>query len=499
MSLGCVLAPPSMLIRHPTPLDRQLQHINKKGRPVSQCPHCRGLRKSRASHVKCECGEKPHGKGDCTQPEKGDSKRERGERVGESVSDNHAADHHACCCSHGARCTCAIKKENHLDPVPELETPNDIPSPMSSGSPRKPALGAAQSDSHLTVFTNGHHKPAHRHNDAAHTCGLPYRIQRPHSIHGHSHLAHKSMDHIPSSRSHDPGHLRLRDSIKRAQQDIRLSRSLHGSPHGSPELRPLQNLDYLNSQLPPLDLNYSAWNFNTPPQEYQPRSNVDYSSYLSTPDDTMGFSAGAVSMPPVDWSALGLPMSNNSYQPYSQPPSYASFDQSNLGHPGLTTSSSGDVSEAGEDYTSSFHNSPSVPEAPSSAADPHRLSSASSLSQPSLFGTFHVEDLNIDNYLQHASASPPSFDEYSNGIVPTDTENLTRHGLNVRELQKMAHNGAMPSFQVDKAKASGGDFPLSHHSGSPLANEDPVWGASYEDDDPNFEIEAGRGEGAWAS
>lgn len=38
--------------------DRPLQHINKKGRPVSQCAHCRAMRKSRSAHVKCDCGEK---------------------------------------------------------------------------------------------------------------------------------------------------------------------------------------------------------------------------------------------------------------------------------------------------------------------------------------------------------------------------------------------------------------------------------------------------------
>lgn len=38
--------------------DRPLTHINKKGRPVSQCAHCRGLRKSRTTHTKCECGDK---------------------------------------------------------------------------------------------------------------------------------------------------------------------------------------------------------------------------------------------------------------------------------------------------------------------------------------------------------------------------------------------------------------------------------------------------------
>lgn len=37
--------------------DRPLTHINKKGRPVSQCPHCRGLRKSRTTHVRCGCGD----------------------------------------------------------------------------------------------------------------------------------------------------------------------------------------------------------------------------------------------------------------------------------------------------------------------------------------------------------------------------------------------------------------------------------------------------------
>lgn len=38
--------------------DRPLQHINKKGRPVSQCAHCRAMRKSRSAHIKCDCGEK---------------------------------------------------------------------------------------------------------------------------------------------------------------------------------------------------------------------------------------------------------------------------------------------------------------------------------------------------------------------------------------------------------------------------------------------------------
>jgi Copper fist DNA binding domain len=54
--------------------DRPLVHINKKGRPVSQCPHCRGLRKARAQHVKCDCAEKAHSKEECPY-ENGDGKR----------------------------------------------------------------------------------------------------------------------------------------------------------------------------------------------------------------------------------------------------------------------------------------------------------------------------------------------------------------------------------------------------------------------------------------
>jgi hypothetical protein len=35
--------------------DRPLFHIRKKGRPVSQCPQCRALRKNRSLHTRCEC------------------------------------------------------------------------------------------------------------------------------------------------------------------------------------------------------------------------------------------------------------------------------------------------------------------------------------------------------------------------------------------------------------------------------------------------------------
>jgi hypothetical protein len=41
--------------------DRPLFEIKKKGRPVTQCEHCRELRKTKQVHVKCSCGSQDQG------------------------------------------------------------------------------------------------------------------------------------------------------------------------------------------------------------------------------------------------------------------------------------------------------------------------------------------------------------------------------------------------------------------------------------------------------
>lgn len=38
--------------------DRPLYEIKKKGRPVTQCEHCRELRKTKQLHIRCICGTK---------------------------------------------------------------------------------------------------------------------------------------------------------------------------------------------------------------------------------------------------------------------------------------------------------------------------------------------------------------------------------------------------------------------------------------------------------
>ena len=75
------------------------------------------------------------------------------------------SDANACCCSHGEQCVCFATK-----------TPSDH-IPVAKPKPR---LATTQSEGVLTVFTNGHHKPVHRHNNAAHDANMPYRVHKPH-------------------------------------------------------------------------------------------------------------------------------------------------------------------------------------------------------------------------------------------------------------------------------------------------------------------------------
>jgi hypothetical protein len=155
--------------------DRELHHINPKGRPVKQCEHCRGARKSKSHHAKCDCGEK---KDKDKHKDKGDAKGER--LVDNSVDEvsNHAAVHaNRCACHSGAKCICGLKK----DPIDlKLDT-----SRLTLHAARaKPKLTSTHSESTLTVFANGHHKPCHRNNNTAHVSGAPYKLNRPHTLHG---------------------------------------------------------------------------------------------------------------------------------------------------------------------------------------------------------------------------------------------------------------------------------------------------------------------------
>ncbi|QKX58655.1 uncharacterized protein TRUGW13939_05782 [Talaromyces rugulosus] len=392
--------------------DRSLVHINKKGRPVSQCPHCRGLRKSRTTHAKCDCGDKKK-----DHYVAGHLEHEMGE--------------HKCRCVHGQRCTCALKLEQHLDPVPETGLP-PAPSPAVTEM-RKPRLTSTKSESTLTVFRDGHHKPMHKHNDMAHKCGLPYTIPRHHTIHGTSELAQRSADYLPLTLSQtadikSPYTVDLESDSQFAPRQVK-------SEHSSPVMGAMAAPEQINTQIPPLDLSsFTAFGTTNPSTDSLSSFFQEpcQDPWLASPDTDLS----AFNAPPVDWSSFPL-SSTGVATTVSQAPSYASFDLNNISnpsYPGLTASSSGDISEV-DDFgplpslgasSNDLHDLHSVSDR--SDVDQYRVSSASSfadLPQAQLLSSNNLESISIDDFLKSANESTAVLEQQLQASMAMESKALS--------------------------------------------------------------------------
>ena len=145
--------------------------------------------------MRCDCGEtdKPH-----HSREKCVHLREAEERAKAGYPEDHhagnepfhlaaVAEEQDCCCHHGGDCSCATLKK---------ETGEDVAAPH--GPAVKPRLEKTISEGSITVFTNGHHKPVHRKNHAAHEAGMPYKLPMPRA-HIDNHVAtaaRRSVDNL---------------------------------------------------------------------------------------------------------------------------------------------------------------------------------------------------------------------------------------------------------------------------------------------------------------
>jgi hypothetical protein len=198
----------------------------------------------------------------------------------------------------------------------------------------------------MTVFANGHHKPAQKHNQMAHKCGLPYVVPRAHSIHGVSPagLANRSVDNLPHTNTIDALHSEshIKDSMVSAQQEQRMIKSEHNSP-----LLGSTNLAQLNGQLPPLDLAAldGLADFNFP---------VSYDGLQTITDFEQPIFSAGLSATSVDWSHYdGLDFNSNenfTTSEFSQAPSFTGYDFGSIDQPALTTTStSGEISDV-EDF-----------------------------------------------------------------------------------------------------------------------------------------------------
>lgn len=272
------------------------------------------MRKSRASHVKCDCGEKTH---KCQHLQQ--------------TLDGHRE---SCCCNHGGRCTCSHKKEPTLDTVLESESDGEChPAKVKSSSARRRRADTAHSEPVLSFDEQGHHKPTHRHNKASRECG-PYSLSRGHSMHSNSSSssiggnANRSMDNLLHGKTATKA--RAKDAAKSEQT--------------SPSLGSGASFQQLNGNLPPLDLSNIS---------YEYPNSFDMFDGLPGPDAPL-YSAG-LSVVSVDWGQYdGLEhLGSDGFAPssYDQTQSFAGFDLGST-EPTLT-SNSGDVSET-EDYIPAF-------------------------------------------------------------------------------------------------------------------------------------------------
>lgn len=331
-----------------------------------------------------------------------------------------------------------------MESVPE----SGLPKPSSTSIlARKPRLSATNSESSLTHFTNGHHKPVHKHNDAHNKLGAPYKIPIPHSIKGNQDIASKSSDSLPLGKTLDYAPSPLQDTITSAQQEVRQVRS----EHGSPKPKPLQRFSGFDSPLPPLDLPYPAYvaTIGSPPGEdylkdylkdYHLRRNFD--PYLAAHDDVPVMSPG-FSMPPVDWTALDLGVSSS----FNQSPSYASFDHNHIGQRALTTPSSGDVSDTDDFMPRSLPANPLMGHAEIPHSSPGNIyrqdTSSSYFTQPTptsdILSSGSPNSLDIDDpTIPKTTGSPTEFEDPS---APMSSEKFVKHGLTVQDVQKLAHPG----------------------------------------------------------
>ena len=263
---------------------------------------------------------------------------------------------HSCSCHQGANCVCTNKTEAQ---ELRLETSLGRPThPVKS----KPKLGTSNSENILTVFANGHHKPCHRNNNLAHTSGAPYRIPRPHTLHGALSFAQATRDNA------------VNEVFGGSVDDLLLLSSENGNRvyNTTPNVQDsAESLDIpiIAGDIPSFDVKLLPTDMPLSPGNVSSENlATDSAAVLSWYDSTMNTAADSTAdflaspnfctMSELEWgipsasseffSPADLPLNSNpSYSEYVQPVSH-SGESNYQSAPGLTAPSSGTPSETGE-------------------------------------------------------------------------------------------------------------------------------------------------------
>ena len=491
--------------------DRELIHVARKGRPISQCQHCRTQRGSRGQHTNCQCaGDKAHTKDDCPHPD------------GTSNTND-------CCCSHSAQCTCAIKKDKSAQVVQE----DGSHSNHSSVSP-KPFIKNNHDNKPLVFTGHGHHKPAHKFNDAHHQLGSPYQIpSRSRSVNHHNRdLAQRSTDSLPLTKFARPHH----ESPLHHALTPRQIKSEHNSPMIRPTNIPTSVPNDLS--LPAYDVNgYSAntYPYNPFSSELPAMANNHqnlgyYDQYLSTGYAIPTAQAEETqSQPNIDWTAYDFTAFNgdlNGNGLMNDPtfstnqtlplPSEEQFRNLNLG----MTPSSGDATDVDEfgfsrsdqprSQSGDISTGMSSPE--NSQIDRYRLSVDGTPQLQNSTLNSAEPNLDIDDYLRQAQEETKrlsiqnqmrqmahlqaalSQNNSQENLVSSQQQSQSHtpvnsmHPLSVHEAQGLAHStGATP---VPDFK-SGMMMPVSAFA------DDPSWSAAPDMSNPTLSLDDDQEDEDW--
>lgn len=342
--------------------ERELLFVPKKGRPITQCHHCRSERKKKSAHHKCECGEKPHPKEKCK--EKCIHLREAeaaaaaaagtsttppiNSTVADSIEayapaselyqlpEDSSADEHHCCCPHGGKCTCSTARKESSEEGHTLQR-------KSSHIRPKPRLTSHQSEGHLTVFANGHHKPVHRNNNAAHESGVPYKIPRSHTTNGvtNKSIARRSVDSLASVKSVSP------ITWRQPTPTPTMANTVPEEPLNAQSERSSPHSDYSANYQSVFDVNRMSIDATAygMPELSSSVPNTTYQDF-GYPSAQSALSVTTTSTEPAI-SGYSLPASGlESGQDYWSNIDWAKFDSNTFeAQPALTNASSGTISE----------------------------------------------------------------------------------------------------------------------------------------------------------
>ncbi|KAL7266785.1 hypothetical protein RUND412_010651 [Rhizina undulata] len=449
--------------------DRKLLPIAKKGRPVSQCTHCRHMRKSRSAHVKCDCGERlalqaknggkalqavqPAGVAACHAVVAAPAGTEESGDLKAPISSLSPS----CTCSVSGCCSCSsIKKEQHthslLDSVPELAAPATCTTTATAAETRKSRLQMTKSETSLTTFANGHHRPTHKHHNSVHG-SAPYTI--PHVGHtGHTFGEHNGCTKTASvsapptttsqkprrikSEQSSPDHLRVYPALQMPNTGITPLELTPQPQH--PVLKPAPVSRASGRMQPGLSVNT-----NHPPFTYQDFSGQELLQSADS-DTAYQFSAGLYPPQSAGWPPTFGRFDNSTFEdlksdPFEHPQSLDLEQFLRLSLPGLGNSTSGDEVDdlmpplngvsplSGNGTASGVLSSGSSDQADS---DNYGLSAASSyigLQQVGLLAG--TDELVIEKYLSQSIAPTPqteSFDSIISAVTGVENGRLGLYG-----------------------------------------------------------------------